>query len=339
MKILSVTNMYPCSLLSYYGVFVKDEIEFIQRYGIDVDVFFINGRMRKLNYFLVVDMLVKKIMFNNYDLIHVYHTYCIPAVKLALIISRKKIPVILSFHEGETLVSSSKDKDKDLLAFLRYSIILKKFLIKKMDFVITVSQELIHKIFKKTDYIKYKTVPCGVNTKKFNVLDKVISREIIKAPFNKKIIFFPGDPNRRSKNFTLFNEAIKIMNSESIYLLVAGQIEHKLMPYYFNASDVIVQTSFYEASPTVIKEALACNIPIVSTDVGDVKNILHGVEGCYICNQDSSDIAYKINLALKYDKRTEGRARIFQSGLDLDSTAKKVIAIYNEVLVAQNRHS
>ena len=102
------------------------------------------------------------------------------------------------------------------------------------------------------------------------------------------------------------------------------------MSIYFNASDLVLLTSFWEGSPNVIKEAMACNVPIVSTDVGDVKEVIGKTEGCYITSFDPEDVAEKIKLALKFGKRTTGIEDI--KHLESSLIAKKIIKIYKSVL-------
>jgi len=109
-------------------------------------------------------------------------------------------------------------------------------------------------------------------------------------------------------------------------------IEHKHVTAYLNAVDVLVLTSFSEGSPNVIKEAMACNCPIVATDVGDVREIIGDTEGCYIAGFDANDVAKKIQLALQFGKRTQGRNRLIELGLDSDTVAQKISSIYSNVL-------
>jgi glycosyltransferase involved in cell wall biosynthesis len=91
-------------------------------------------------------------------------------------------------------------------------------------------------------------------------------------------------------------------------------------------------TSFHEGSPNVIKEAMACNCPIVSTDVGDVKDVIGNTEGCYITTFDLQDVIRKIKMALDFGKRTKGRERIMQAGLDSKTIANRIIDVYHQVL-------
>ena len=89
-------------------------------------------------------------------------------------------------------------------------------------------------------------------------------------------------------------------------------------------------TSLWEGSPNVIKEAMACNCPIVSTDVGDVKKIIKNTQGCFITSFDPRDVSIGITKALRFGKKTNGREHI--KHLDDKIIAKKIINLYQTVL-------
>jgi glycosyltransferase involved in cell wall biosynthesis len=108
------------------------------------------------------------------------------------------------------------------------------------------------------------------------------------------------------------------------------EINHDLIPYYLNAADVLILTSLWEGSPNVIKEAMACNLPIVSTNVGDVKEVICNTEGCYITTFDAEDVAKKLEKAVQFGQRTNGRIKI--AHLDDQVIARKIIGLYKEVL-------
>ena len=84
-------------------------------------------------------------------------------------------------------------------------------------------------------------------------------------------------------------------------------------------------------SPQIIKEAMACNCPIVATDVGDVRHLISDIEGCYLTSFDAEDVAEKIEKALEFGKRTNGRDRI--KHIDNRIIAEKVFQVYKKVLV------
>jgi glycosyltransferase involved in cell wall biosynthesis len=326
--------MYPTPKYPFYGIFVKEQVESLRKEGIFVDVFFINGRDSRSNYFFAVPCLVKKLRFGHYDLVHAHHTYCIYVFWIAKLILGLKIPLILTFHEAEALKSPELvPRDTGVVSKLVYSKGIKKWAVHRTDFLISVCEDLIEVLnLKRKSTVK----PPGVDLELFKPLNKFESRRKLNLAKDKKVVFFPGDvknPQRRTqKGFDILQKAFAILPRNNVLLVTGGSISHQDMPLHFNASDVVVQTSNFEASPMVIKEAMACNIPIVSTDVGDTSKIFGDTEGCFICERDPEDIALKIEAALDYGRNTEGRVRIIELGLDLQQVSRAIISIYREVL-------
>ena len=118
-------------------------------------------------------------------------------------------------------------------------------------------------------------------------------------------------------------------------LVVPYPVDPEKMPLYMNACDTLLLTSLHEGSPNVIKEALACNLPVVSVAVGDVPNLLEDIEGCFICNYSPEDIAAKIKLALKVDRLTNGRNKI--NHLNSFTIAQRLLKVYETTLERWNR--
>jgi teichuronic acid biosynthesis glycosyltransferase TuaC len=96
-----------------------------------------------------------------------------------------------------------------------------------------------------------------------------------------------------------------------------------------NACDVLVLASDFEGSPVVIKEAMACNLPVVSVDVGDVAQVIAGVQGCYICRREPGDVAEKLSRVLDRLQRTDGRRAVQHLGVD--TTVDSLLRVYEEL--------
>ena len=166
---------------------------------------------------------------------------------------------------------------------------------------------------------------------KFSLIDKNEARKKLGLG-NKKYILFAANPARPEKNFKLAEQAVKKLNRNDTELLVVHSQPFDKMKLYFNAADVLLLTSLHEGSPNVIKEALVCNLPIVSTDVGDVKWLLGDLAGCFLTSFDPVDVADKLKKALEFNSPTNGRQRITELELDSESVAKKIISLYKEIL-------
>jgi glycosyltransferase involved in cell wall biosynthesis len=102
------------------------------------------------------------------------------------------------------------------------------------------------------------------------------------------------------------------------------------MVFHYNAADVMLQTSYCEASPTVVKEALACEIPVVSTDAGDTKEVISGVAHCALSSEDPVELAAHIMKARGWRAST-GRAQLRIQELDLQQVARRLVRVYDKV--------
>jgi teichuronic acid biosynthesis glycosyltransferase TuaC len=169
---------------------------------------------------------------------------------------------------------------------------------------------------------------------KFKANDVSAKLELNLNP-EKKYILFLGDKNYKRKNFSLALEAVRLLKNPNVELIAPYPVSHHQVVKYLNAADVFIMTAFMEGSPNVIKEAMACNCPIVSTDVGDVRWVLGATEGCYISTFDKMDVAEKLKMALQFAQQkgsTNGRERIIELGLNSERVAERIISVYKKIL-------
>jgi glycosyltransferase involved in cell wall biosynthesis len=146
----------------------------------------------------------------------------------------------------------------------------------------------------------------------------------------KHIIFVAKQPESNVKNLFLARKAVSLLKDEYICFHTVSGIGFDMLPYYYSAADLLLLTSLTEGSPNVIKEAMACNCPIVATDVGDIREVVKGTRGCFLTGFDPADVAEKIRLALAFKNRTNGREKILH--LDNRIVAKKIINVYKTIL-------
>src|SRR5206468_12332565 len=107
-------------------------------------------------------------------------------------------------------------------------------------------------------------------------------------------------------------------------------VAHNEVPNWLNASDVLLMTSLHEGSPTIVKEALACGLPTVSVDVGDVGEQIKDVEGCFISYADPYQLAAKMLKVRAGPRRVDGRAKMME--FSLERIAYRLVNVYEEVL-------
>lgn len=319
MHILYVTNMYPDKVHPYYGIFVSEQITAIHRkHPITYDVFFIDGRKDKTSYLKSVHAIHRQIEQNHYDLIHVHYGFSGLFLLKKL---KKKIPVVITLHGGDIQVEQGK----------WIQVFFTKHILKHADIAITLNDrmDVIAKQLTKNTV----KIPCSVNTDLFKPSD-------IKKPSGNSheyTIVFPSDKTRMVKNYPLFAKTVEILQSE--YKLICKEVELKNMSReevtnLYQHADLMLMTSISEGSPQVVKEAMGCNLPIVSTKVGDVDYLLDGVRSSAVASQmDAEELAKKVYLSLNNQiKGIDGREKLFQLGLDDSSVADKIYAIYSALL-------
>jgi glycosyltransferase involved in cell wall biosynthesis len=301
--------MYPTAEEPSFGTFVKHQAYHLKSAGVKIDILLINGRKSKWNYFWGVFRFWNRMLKNQYDLIHCHYIFSGLIGRL-----QWKYPIVLTHHGVEVIDGSLVAK----LVHLTHS---------WFDKVIVVNQA--QKDFLKDPAIAL--IPCGIDFNEMRLLPQDSARKHVDLPLDKKLVLWAGEHWQPEKRYYLVEQAMtlvrqKLPNTELV--LVSGQ-PHSVIPYYMNACDVLVLTSNYEGSPMVVKEAMACNLPVVSTDVGDVALVIEGVKGCYLCEPNPQDISQKLVKVLSWGHRTSGRLKI--DYLDSKAIAEKIVKIYIEL--------
>jgi len=288
------------------SLFTKEQADSIKKHGVKVDFFLIKGR-GAFGYLKNLLVLKKKINRNKYDLIHAH--YGLSALLANL---QRKVRVIATYHGSDL-------HNKRVRIFSKLSTWLSRENIFVSSNLANISK-----------YSKPIIIPCGIDMEIFKPIEKPACREKMKLNLKKKYILFSSSFNISVKNYPLASEAINLLNDKDINLLELKDYSRGEVALLMNAVDLCLMVSKSEGSPQVIKEAMACNCPIVSTDVGDVKEIIGKTDGCYVCSYDPKDVADKIKKALDFGKRTNGREKI--KYLDEKIIAQNIIDLYNNIL-------
>lgn len=178
-------------------------------------------------------------------------------------------------------------------------------------------------------------IPNGVNTERFKPMDKAESQKRLGWDSSMTHILFPSNPKRPEKNYELLRASVEQLGRNDIEVHFFVNVPNEETPYWYNAADVVAMSSLWEGSPNAIKEAMACNCVIVSTDVGDVKWLFGEEEGLFLSSQSLEDYKSALCSALSYVR--EGRspscdARIGVLGISSLSIAGKLMKVYYQVI-------
>jgi teichuronic acid biosynthesis glycosyltransferase TuaC len=291
---------------------VKKQGETLQQAGINIEFFKIKGKWFQ-GYFRNILLFRTFLKKNPYNIVHAHYALSAYVATLA---------------GAKPLVVSLMGSDVHTGFYYKY---LNKFFNHFFWAACIVKSERMKNASKITNSI---LIPNGVDMKKYYFQDKDDARGKLGLDKNKKYILFVTDPARKEKNFSLINLAIEQLN-EKVELLIVNNKTHEELNLFYNAGDVLLLTSHHEGSPNVVKESMACNCPVVSTDVGDVRWLFGAEQGHFITTFDPVDVAEKIKYAIEFREKygqTNGRERIIELGLDSESVAGKIIEVYKKVL-------
>lgn len=289
---------------------VKNQGESLRKLGVDLEYFTIKGKGLR-SYLQHVFILKKYLKNHSFDVFHAHYSLSAFTATLA-----GCSPLIVSLMGSDAFSLFPLNKLIGIFCRFFWKVTIVKT--KEMKEHLGLS--------------KCEVLPNGVDLEVFEPIpDKNALRKKMGLKENTKFVLFASNPLRPEKNFHLAQKAIEKMGPRAIELLVTSNVPNSDMSKYYNAADALLLTSLYEGSVNVVKEAMACNLAIVSTDVGDVKENLEFVSGCYICDAEPSALAFSLEKVLDSSNSTNGRENIIRMGLDSKSVAKRLISLYEQV--------
>src|SRR6056297_710401 len=244
--------------------FIKTQGDSLDENGISLTYYSIRGRglWGYLRNIIPLRHLIKQ---DDYDLVHSHYSLCGWVSALTCTFGLHKIVSYMGCD-----VYGDYDRKGHLMPLSLINILSARILQFFVKRIIVKSENLKHYVDLKK---KVHVLPNGVNTLQFHPTEKKEARKQLSLHPNKRYVLFMGEKANLRKNYPLLEEAGKLLKEE-VELLTPYPIPYFMINTYLNACDVLALTSFQEGSPNIIKEAMACNTPVVSTGVGDVRWIL-----------------------------------------------------------------
>ncbi len=305
-------------LVTAREVFFDQQIETLEAKGVDCTVCVVPGAEQidgdmgssrgVKEYLQYLPKVRRELRHGEYDLIHANYGLTAPYA-----VTQFQLPVVL------TLWGS------DVVGFDGW---VTKACAWRCDAVTVRSEEMRELLGRKEAYI----LPSGVDLERFRPIDRTEARERVGWDLEGTHVLFPYSPEYERKNYPLAKrvvDGVEQQLDEAITLQTISGVSHEEIPYYMNAADALLLTSVHEGSPNTVKEAMACNVPVVSTDVGDVRERLEGVSPGGV-GTDESELKVLLNQVLDSDRRSNGRTVV--RNVSWDRTGERLLEIYDAVL-------
>lgn len=303
--------------------FIERQANFLRAAGVSLDVYHFGGRGLPWRYAAAWVGARRRLSAKPYDLIHAQFG------QSGLVALPKRIPLVVTFRGSDLLGTVNDQTGRHTLAgrLLQH---ISRLVARQADGVIVVSEHMKRYL---PPSVPALVLPSGIDLQLFRPMPQAEARRHLNLDPETTVVLFAGRPTQARKRHALALAAVEELRRRGTpaELKVAWGIPHREMPYHMNAADALLFTSMQEGSPNVVKEAIACNLPVVSVSVGDVAMRLDGIEGCEIClDERPESLAAALERVVVPRRRTSGRASV--ESLDERQQTERVIELYGSVL-------
>lgn len=304
MRILIVASLNKGS----FAPFIVEQAEALKTMGCEVDFFGLQGKGIK-GYLGNLSALKRKIKDFRPDVVHAHY-----GLSGLLACLQRRVPVVVTYHGSDINDPKVRRFSNKAMRLAAWNVF--------------VSRKTLEIARPKK---KYALLPCGIVFSDAQMTERVEARQKMHLELHKCYVLFAGAFDNEVKNAPLAKDTVTRME-DGVELLELKGFTREEVTLLMCAVDAFLMTSFTEGSPQVIKEALACGCPIVSVDVGDVKERTDGLEGCYVAEtRQPEEMAGLLRKAIAFEGKTKGRDKLHADGLDNRLVAQKLVEIYEAV--------
>lgn len=320
MRVLELTNLYPSPERPTKGIFIQTQIEAVRKLGIESQIYVIRGEW-PLDYVKAIVRVRKLVARQRFDLIHAHF-----GLSGFVAVQQRSTPVIISYL-GSDLLGIPDTRGRQTVKGRLFTA-LSRYAASRAAAIVVMSDELGRAL--RTDR-RYHVIPHGIDTEFFQPQDPVTARSALALEGEHPRVLFAADPTLAVKRIALARRAMDVVRRQEpdAELVVMHGRNQADVVQAMSACQALVLTSRQEGGPNVVKEAMACNLPVVSTRVGDVEEVLAGCQGNWIVDPQPAAVATGLLQALAYG-RTDARERIIER-YSLSESARLISALYESV--------
>jgi teichuronic acid biosynthesis glycosyltransferase TuaC len=326
MRVLAITNMWPSPARPATGALVAQQVDGLRRMGVDIEVLHIDRGLHGMRaYASVRGQCREAARAHRAEVVHVMYGGILAALVTYAI---SDMPVIVSFCGSDLLGEPLSRPARRLLAWAGVQASRRAAV--RAARIIVKSRNLCEALPARVERHRVRVIPNGVDLNRFQPLDRADCRTRLGWRADMFHILFPKTNGASVKRPALARDALDRLRrlGVSADLHDLAGVPHADVPVWMNASDALLLTSAHEGSPNVVKEALACDLPVVSVDVGDVRERIGTVQGCHVAEADPVALAGKLYHVVQGPRRVDGRSHM--RALALDRISEQMAATYQE---------
>jgi glycosyltransferase involved in cell wall biosynthesis len=306
MRALVVTSMYPSPRAPARGSFVRDQVQALSRMpGVEIELFaFEPGGPSR--YARAAPALRRRYGGARFDVVHAHFGL---TAWPALAVRRAAHAVTL--HGTDLVHPRSRAITLSALPLVQL--------------VAPVSEPLARLVPRRLVRGRLEVLPCGVDVERFRPIPRATARRELGLDEQGRYLLFPADPARREKRY----DRARAVAGE-VPLLALGAVEPAQVPLWVNAADAVLVTSERESFGLAVLEALACDVPVLTTPVGIAPEVVPGIAGALCSEFDHRVWSQALGALLAQpDPRVAGRATAER--YSVERMAERVLAAWRSL--------
>jgi glycosyltransferase involved in cell wall biosynthesis len=319
-SLLVVTNMWPLPGRERSGIFVRRQIDSLVDAGVSCEVLVVHSYRSLRAYAAAASLLARMSRRGGaYRLVHAH------GGETAFPARFYRGPLVVSYCGSDLLGAAHADGSLPLSWRIRRAIVREHAHLAQATITKTVELE---RRLPAAVRARNTVIPNGVDRDLFRPLPQAEARRALGWDVDERVALFAADPGVALKRVELAESACEAARRRgwSGRLHVAGDVSPDRMPLLMNAADCLLLTSTTEGSPNAVKEALACDLPVVSTPVGDVRTLLDGVSPSAVAEPNPEALGSAIVECTRDRRRSDGRDRT--AWLDQRAIAQRILDVY-----------
>ncbi len=303
-------------------IFVRRQIQALRDSGVDTWVFYLSSRTSLPLLVQEWRRVRKEIAEFQPDLVHSQFG----TVTALFATFATTSPIVVTYRGSDLNWVSTTHWLRRLSAHL-----FSQWAVLRAKRIICVSPQLVEKLWWRKDTAV--VIPSGIDTKVFYPRDQDQARSELGWDPQEKAVLFNASGSPKIKRLDLAEAAVDVaqdLTGAIRFEVLDGGTDPALVPLLMNAADCLLLTSDSEGSPNVVKEAIACNLPVVTVAVGDVRERLNGVVPSMIVDRDPGCIGRA--LAAILDRRERSNGAQYSQDFSMDETTARHLALYDDLL-------
>jgi glycosyltransferase involved in cell wall biosynthesis len=316
-KVLVVTKMWPTPGDALRNGFLKHQVQALRDLGVDCDVLVTQDRgSGPLGYLRAALAVRRALALGEYDIVHAHYGLT------GLSCLAQSLPLVLTLHGSD--IYGAVDADGRTTLKGRMESAISRLVARRADVVIAVSSRMLG-LIERADAV---VVPVGIDTNLFRPIDQAAARRELGLDRSTPYVLFAANPENPVKRHWLAQQALSILQAEfptAELVSVFGEPLER-MPLWMNAADVLLITSAYEGGPMIHREAMACNLPVVSVNVGDVAVHVSDISLSRVVDDDPLLLADALCPIIRARERSNGRR--FAQRNDATAAAEAIKSVY-----------